>query len=222
MKRFLKILVLIAVIASYYLIYLGSVALIHHHYFLSGMIIITISSGLTILAIAFCLIRIAVAFISGEIKVKLPISITVDGDLDPNVTSGLYLTEEESGHRKMGKITFEKNADGKLYLNGIEVIRYYSPGQRGGKFIKGYDLRNELKGKRVLNAHIMDVLMENPQIIPDEWKTGSTYFWGTIFRNASGRLYVEFLYWSSDKWHWSCDSLDHYLDGSEPAAVLVT
>ncbi len=70
LKRFFKISVVIMVIACLYLIYLGAVSLIHHHHhFLLGMVTITIVSGLILLAIAFGLARIIVAFISGEIKI---------------------------------------------------------------------------------------------------------------------------------------------------------
>ena len=152
----------------------------------------------------------------------LPMSIVIDGDLNPNVPSGLFLTGEGTEHRKMGKITLEKREDGKLYANGVEVVRYLSPKQQNGKSIQGHKLRKELKDKQVLNACIMDALRANTQLIPDEWKTGYTYFWGTIFRNANGLLYVGYLGWSGRQWGWSYRWLDDDWDSYSPAAVLAS
>ena len=61
--------------------------------------------------------------------VPLPMSIVINADLNPNVPSGLYLTGEGTEHRKMGTIVLEKREDGKLYANGVEVVRYLSPKQ---------------------------------------------------------------------------------------------
>lgn len=152
----------------------------------------------------------------------LQMSITIDGDLGPKVPSGLYLTGEGTEHRKMGKITLEKREDGKLYANGVEVVRYLSPQQQNGKSIQGHRLHAELKDKQVLNACIMDALLANPQLIPDDWKTGYTYFWGTIFRRADGRLCVRFLYWGGGRWDWGYDWLDGGWHGLSPAASLAS
>ena len=103
------------------------------------------------------------------------ISITVDGDLNPIIPSNLYLTGEGTEHRKIGKVTLEKLANGKLYANGAEVVRYLSPNQKDGNAIQGHKLRKELKNKQLLNACIMDALLANQQLIPEEWKSGFTY-----------------------------------------------
>ena len=153
----------------------------------------------------------------------LPMSIVIDSDLNPNVPSGLYLTGEGTEHRKMGKITLEKRDDGKLYANGKEVVRYLSPNQQNGKVIQGHKLRKELKDKQVLNACIMDALLANPQLIPDEWKSGYTYFWGTTFlRRASGLLCVGYLCWDGDGWVWYCLWLGLDWDSRGPAASLAS
>ena len=149
-------------------------------------------------------------------------SIVIDSDLNPNVPSGLYLTGEGTEHRKMGKITLEKRDDGKLYANGKEVVRYLSPNQQNGKVIQGHKLRKELKDKQVLNACIMDALRANPQLIPDEWKTGYTYFWGTIFRGADGLLCVGDLCWFGDRWFWGCGWLGSGWRSGSPAASLAS
>ena len=152
----------------------------------------------------------------------LPMSIIVDCDADPEVPSGLYLTGEGTEHRKMGQITLEKRADGKLYANGKEVVRYLSKKQQGGNHIQGHKLRKELKDKQVLNACIPDALLANPHLIPEEWKSGLTYFWGTIFRRADGDLYVECFGWGGDGWHWDDRWLGVGWSDYEPAASLAS
>jgi hypothetical protein len=154
--------------------------------------------------------------------VPLPMSIVIDGDLSPNVPSGLYLTGDGTEHRKMGKITLEKREDGKLYANGKEVVRHLSPNQKNGKAIQGHKLRKELNDKQVLNACILDALRANPQLIPDEWKTSFTYFWGTIFRDADGGLFVGCLCWGGGQWIWYYSWLVDGWSGNAPAASLAS
>lgn len=147
------------------------------------------------------------------------VAITVDCDYDPHIPPSFLLTGKGTKHRWMGMITLEKR-DGKLYANGHEVVRYLSPNQQNGKIIQGHKLRKELKDKQALNACILDVLLSHPELIPDEWKTGVTYFWGTIFRMADEGLCVLGLWWSGCGWTW----LHHWLgvgwDASKPAACL--
>jgi hypothetical protein len=156
----------------------------------------------------------------------LPMSIVIDGDLNPNVPSGLYLTGEGTEHRKMGKVTLEKREDGKLYANGKEVVLDLSPNQQNGKTIQGHKLRKELKNKQILNACIMDALRANTQLIPEDWKqdeqgrTRYIFFWGTIFRHAGGDLYVGCLCWGGGQWDWLCDWLGSDWGGQNPAASL--
>ena len=151
--------------------------------------------------------------------VPFPMSVVIDSDLTPNIPSGLYLSGEGTEHRKMGIITLEKRPDGKLYVNGREVVRFYSPNQQNGT-IGGHKLRKELKDKQVLNACILDALFKNPQLIPSGWETGYTYFWGTIFRDADGDLFVGCLRWHNGGWHWGDGWLGGDWDGSDPAALL--
>jgi hypothetical protein len=152
----------------------------------------------------------------------LPMSVIVDCDANPIIRSGLSLTGEGTEHRRMGKITLEKREDGKLYANGKEVVRYLSPNQQNDKTIQGHKLRKELKDVQVLNACIMDALLANPQLIPDEWKSGYTYFWGTTFRSAGGDLCVGCLCWGGGQWRWGCSWLDSGWGSDRPAAVLAS
>ena len=61
--------------------------------------------------------------------------------------------------------------------------------------------REKLKGKLVLNANVLDYLLENEHLIPDKWKSGCIVFFGTIFKDKEGCLYVRDLAWDGhSKW----------------------
>lgn len=139
----------------------------------------------------------------------------VDCDATPKTPSGWKIDE----HRPMGQVTLE-NRNGKLFANGKEVVRFLSPNQNNGRTIRGHELRKELADKPVLNACVRDYLLEHPGLIPEDWKQGITYFWGTIYRNSDGYLYVTCLHWNGDRWRWDYYWLDGDWYASEPAAVV--
>ena len=157
---------------------------------------------------------------SGAEPIKLPMSVTIDSNVSPKIPPCFHLTGKGTKHKKTGKIILEKRTDGKLYANNVEVIRYYSPKQKVGEYIQGHDLRKELNDRRILNASILDALYMNPHLIPDDWKIGYSYFWGTIFRGVYGILYVECLCWSGFKWSWNYRQLNESWSGVNSAAML--
>ncbi len=144
---------------------------------------------------------------------------SVDGNLPPRMSPALCWIEGRGEHRRIGKVLLEKRTDGKLYANGVEVIRYLLPYQRSRKTIRGHELRKRLKSKQVLNACILDTLLKYPELIPEDWKKGRTYFWGTIFQGPRRLLCVEYLYWDGQKWCWSFSWLKELI-GREYAACL--
>jgi hypothetical protein len=149
----------------------------------------------------------------------LPTTLVVDSDLDPKTPISLSLIGEGSEHRKMGNVVLEKRADGNLYANGVKVIRHISPNQQNGKTIQGHRLRKELEGKQILNACFLDALFANKEFIPEEWKTGVTYFFATVFADVAGKLCVKCLSWDGE-WHWSYGWLANEWLAEEYAACL--
>ncbi len=131
-------------------------------------------------------------------------------------------------HTGVGTVTIEKRADGQLYIDGKKVVLHLSERQLGGKWLKGHELRTELDGKPVLNATVLDFLEDHPDFIPDDWKqdgqgnTRFVYFWGTIYRDAGGHLYVRYLCWLVGQWRFSYDWLDVDWGGRRPAACLAS
>ncbi len=138
----------------------------------------------------------------------IPLAILVNCNANPKIGLGFHLTPKPYGteHRQMGTIILEKRDDGKLYANSGKVVRHCEPEQNNVRSIKGYELREKLKDIQVLNACIADALLANPELIPDEWKSGYTYFWGTILGDEVSswgycNLYVMYIYWSGGQWY---------------------
>jgi hypothetical protein len=147
-------------------------------------------------------------------------------DANPFVPEG-WRGVAKDGHKKMGKdVPLERRGDD-LYLNGKKIVFRLSEQQKGG-YIKGEELRKELQDKVVLNANVLDYLLAHPDLIPESWKKderGNTrfiYFWGTIYRDSSGSLYVRYLCWDGDCWDWDCHWLGLGWLSNEPAAVLAS
>ncbi len=116
-------------------------------------------------------------------------------------------------HRKGGQFEFDPT----------KIKFWLSESQKKGSH-RGHDLREELKSQSVFNANLLDFLLkpENQYLIPEEWKGKAIFFWGTIYRNAGGYLYVRFLYWDGSRWHWSNDWLGRGWGADVPAAVLAS
>jgi len=153
--------------------------------------------------------------LKGEVAKLLKYGFTngavIDCDADPFVPEGWKVEE----HKQGGQLTFDPS----------QVEFYLDDGQKGGSSIVGNKLRQRLADKPVLNANVLDYLLANPDLIPDEWKTneaGNTryiFFWGTVYRNRGGGLCVRCLYWGGGRWGWGYDWLGSGFNGSSPAAV---
>jgi hypothetical protein len=109
-------------------------------------------------------------------------------------------------HKSLGKI------------DPLKLNLYLSKKQKTG-YTTGGDLRKELEDKPVLNATVLDYLLKHPKLIPEDWKGKYVYFWGTIYRDSDGSLYVRFLYWDVGVWDWYYFWLDFVWHSNFPAAV---
>ena len=111
-------------------------------------------------------------------------------------------------HIKGGLITFDST----------KITLWLSDQQKHGSII-GHDLRKELANKPVLNANVLDHLLQHQELIPEEWKKYNIPFWGTIYRYSSGSLVVRCLYWYGSRWHWCCLWLGYVFNSDDPAAL---
>lgn len=80
----------------------------------------------------------------------------IDCDATPYVPDGLAI----ESHVKGGMLEFDPS----------KIILHLEKGQKGGKSIKGEELRKLLEGKPTLNACVLDFLLANTALIPDSWK----------------------------------------------------
>lgn len=81
-----------------------------------------------------------------------------------------------------------------------QVGLFLSDDQKNRNAILGYKLLEELEGKSVLNACVLDWLLDHQEFIPKEWKKDSIFFWGTIWLDKDDVPHVQGLVWSDTKW----------------------
>jgi len=133
----------------------------------------------------------------------------VDCDADPFLPQGWKKAEYHKG-------------GGKLTLDPSKIRLHLLPNQMGGRYVEGNKLRKELASEPVFNANVLDYLLAHQELIPKEWKGRCVFFWGTIYRNSYGYLYVRYLYWDDGAWDWRYDWLGSIFGGNDPAAVLAS
>lgn len=112
----------------------------------------------------------------------------IDCDADPFVPENWKVEE----HQKGGKFEWDPS----------QIELYLDKGQLGGNSIVGNKLRQKMSSKKIMNACVLDFLLAHPELIPEEWKSRAVFFWGTIYRESDGNLYVRYLCW--DGGGWSC------------------
>jgi hypothetical protein len=146
------------------------------------------------------------SFLRGRSEIKL-IEHLIDCDADPFVPDGWSVVE----HKKSGLVKFDP----------AKIYPYLSKKQKK-RPIEGNKLREELKNMRNANANVLDFLLKNPHLIPEEWKGKYVFFWGTIYRSSDGHLCVRYLSWGGVRWDWHYDWLDDDWHDVSPAALLAS
>ncbi len=118
---------------------------------------------------------------------------------------------EQLPNRVLGQVKFEPS----------KVKLHLDEGQKNGKRIQGHELRKKLVNEPVYTAHVLDYLLkpENQHLIPEEWKKKTVFFWGTIYRDSHGDLYVRYLDWIGGRWSWCYVWLGLDCHDYVPAAV---
>lgn len=148
----------------------------------------------------------------GHAEVKM-LRHVIDCDADPFVPAGWKVEE----HRKQGFLRWDP----------ARVQFFLSDHQKAGT-ISGHNLRKEVAGKPVLPANVLDYLLEHTEIIPEEWKrdeqnrTRYIFFWGTIYRDPGGSLFVRCLCWCEGCWQWRWGWLGSDWGVRDPAALLAS
>ncbi len=153
------------------------------------------------------ILRGIIDVLHGRSEIK-PIELIVDLDATPFTPDGWTVESHKSG--------------GQWKYDATKVSLYLSEGQKDGKCLTGTKLRQELESlfPPVMNANMLEFYLAHTSLIPEDWKGKVIFFWGTIYRNADGNLYVRFLYWSGGRWCWYCDWLENDWSSAYPATLL--
>ena len=130
----------------------------------------------------------------------------IDLDADPRILYDGWKVEE---HRKGGQLAWDP----------AKISLYLSEKQQNGSSINGDDLRKVLADKPVFNANLLDYLHGHQHLIPEEWKDKGILFWGTIYRNADGNLFVRHLFFDCGHWQRGYDWLGRDWRAGYPVAV---
>ena len=117
---------------------------------------------------------------------------TIDLDADPFVPEGSTVEE----HFKGGPFLWARE--------NIRVIYAYRDWW-GRKTTHQFhaNLFGRLQSQNPINANLLDYLLANPHLIPEEAKPDRLYFYGTIYRENK-TLCVRYIYWEEEKkeWRW--------------------
>lgn len=125
------------------------------------------------------------AFLKNGARVQVIGDHIIDCDAVPFIPDGLSIEY----HKKCGQLLWNP-ANFKLWIH---------PEQEKG-VVGGHALRGEwAKDKPMYNACVLDYWLAHPEIIPLECKSKWTYFWGTIYRDWHGNLYVRYLNWCDER-----------------------
>lgn len=151
-------------------------------------------------------------FLKNRARVHVVGNHVIDCSAEPFIPDNWKVEE----HTKAGDFTWDPNTV-TLYLSKHQknrlVFRHRS--------IRGHGLRDELKGKPVLNACVLDYLLVHTQLIPEEWKGKNVFFWGTIYRSFARFLAVRYLFWHEQRWNWGSYCLGDEWNDEKLAAVSV-
>ena len=125
----------------------------------------------------------------------------IDLDNDPIAFNDWKIKE----HKKGGQFKWDP-AKVDLFLDNEQRI--------GG--ITGKKLRKKIAHIGIFNVNLLDYLLANPSLIPDQWKVdakGATcfiFFWGTVYYRPSDQgLYVRCLHFNVCRWREDYRSIDY-------------
>lgn len=132
---------------------------------------------------------------------------SIDCDADPLVPDGWSVENHQKG--------------GQLKWDPASIELYFSSAQETCG-IRGVNLLEELKDKPMMNANVIEFLIANPHLLPEEWKDKFVYFWGTIYWDSNGDFCVRYLDTNDTVLNWGFRMLRLEINNSSPAALRVT
>jgi len=110
----------------------------------------------------------------------------INCNVDPEVPDGWDVVDHIRGS---DQFEWDRNRIG-LHITRRKRVGGLYHGQPFGDEVQ-QDLRHRCL--RVPNANIVDYLIAHPELVPEEWGADRVMFWGTVYRNPEGRLYVRYI-----------------------------
>jgi hypothetical protein len=144
---------------------------------------------------------------------------TVDCNVDATTPKDSRWTVKE--HCKNGIFKLERRGND-IFANGKKIVLWLSEEQkqRCKPFITGRVLHSQLVRRPVLNANVLDCFLKNQYLVPRVCKNKETCFWGTIYLDNNGKLYVRTLLGSDDGWCGNFREFDDDWFDFNPSAEL--
>jgi hypothetical protein len=138
----------------------------------------------------------------------------INCDIWPRIPEGMSAIEI---HWKAGVISWNPGA-----------FRLVYPRSESDRDLTGKTIRKELHVDRPANACVLDFLLANPDLIPDEWfhphgEFGRLWvaFYGTIFRDTNDKQWVPYLHEDKRLIQYNLMPLDHFMPRSFSRALLL-
>ena len=152
---------------------------------------------------------------------KKPVEMfVIDTNADPSL-EGLPEGTIVKVHKVLGRLTWGEFKI-RLFRTEEQKLSAVYTGEAGSEVLWHLEQEEEL-GMKLLNANVLDFLLEHPQLIPKSWKDKNVYFWGTMFYphpEESSDTIIRYLLWEDGKWSSSyCYMYFSWYD-DEPAAVI--
>ncbi len=143
----------------------------------------------------------------------------IDCDTDPDPPDRLY---------DGGWVVAEHQKRGLWMWNSSVIDLYFAYSKCAGRIVPGHEVRIKLGTKSVLNANVLDYLLKNQQLLPQDLKKDkegrvlNIFFWGTVYRRSDALkpYYVRYLYWNGEMWECSQRSLDDAWGRNDLAPAL--
>ncbi len=157
-------------------------------------------------------------------------AIYVNLDVPPKLPFADAEVKESVGSAtKRGWVRLEKRKTG-LYVNGRKIILHLGDGQKNGRAITGYNLKEALADKSVEHPNILDALIEHSHLISDDLREffnqdkvnhASVAFWAVVFRykKRENLCYVRTLIVHKGEWHSRHLWLGSNMGNRSPVAV---
>lgn len=148
-----------------------------------------------------------------EIKPVVDQRHMIDCDADPYIPEKWSVVE----HQKGGVFEFDPS----------KIKLHVSDYQNQKDAVNGNRLREALRGRKVLNANVLDYLLLHPELIPETWKTEKKhsvkviFFWGTIYQAGAQNLkMIRCLVWNFDRWAEYQICMEEKFTSNYTAAIL--